>query len=135
MAKAIGLAKRERTPKLRDDLVALGFPGRIDKLPMAELSAPGSEPEWLGALYVTEGSTLGGAQIARALAKSGFPADQSRFFAAHAEANASMWICFLARLDSLAADPRSAEAAEASARAIFAGFEAWMKDWRGAASL
>jgi heme oxygenase len=135
MAQAIALSKRARTPDLRNDLVALGFLGRLDRLPVcADLPVPDAEPDWLGALYVTEGAKLGGAQIARALAKSGFPCDQFRFFAAHGKANSSMWISYLTRLDALGADPLSAEAAEASARAIFATFEIWMKDWRGAAS-
>ena len=88
----------------------------------------------MGALYVTEGSTLGGALVARALAKSGLPGDQLRFFAAHEKANPAMWITFLARLDSLAADPWFVDAAEASAIATFSALEAWMKDWRGSAS-
>jgi light-regulated signal transduction histidine kinase (bacteriophytochrome)/heme oxygenase len=136
MAQAIELAKRARTPSLRDDLNALGFSGRLDRLPVcADLPAPDAEPGWLGALYVTEGAKLGGEQIARALAKSGFPCDQFRFFAAHGKANSSMWISYLTRLDTIGADPHSAEAAEASARAFFAAFEFWMKDWRGAASV
>jgi light-regulated signal transduction histidine kinase (bacteriophytochrome)/heme oxygenase len=136
MAEAIELAKRARAPKLRSDLTALGFSGRFERLPVcASLPELDSEPDWLGALYVTEGSILGGAQIARALAKSGFPANQSRYFAAHGKANSSMWISYLARLDTLAADPRSADAAEASAHAIFAKFDFWMKDWRGSASV
>jgi light-regulated signal transduction histidine kinase (bacteriophytochrome)/heme oxygenase len=135
MAEAIDLAKRARAPDLRDDLIALGFSGRIDRLPVcANLPALDAEPDWLGALYVTEGSTIGGAQIARTLAKSGFPSDQLHYFAARGKANSSMWIAFLGRLDSLATDPLSAEAAEYSARAAFAAFEVWMKDWRGAAS-
>jgi light-regulated signal transduction histidine kinase (bacteriophytochrome)/heme oxygenase len=135
MAKAIELSKRARTPNLRSDLIALGFTGRLDRLPIcADLPAPESEAAWLGALYVTEGSTMGGAQIARALAKSGFSADQTRFFAAHGKASSSMWKSFLARLDTLAADPRSTQAAENSARAVFTAFEEWMRDWRGSAS-
>ncbi|WP_294533289.1 biliverdin-producing heme oxygenase [uncultured Rhodoblastus sp.] len=135
MAEAIDLAKRTRTPRLRDDLLALGFAGRFERLPVCDgLPAPDAEPAWLGALYVTEGSALGGAKIARALVKSGFHRDQVRFFAGHGKANASMWASFLARLDSLAADPRSEDAAEASAIAMFTAFECWMKDWRGSAS-
>ena len=135
MAKAIELSRRPRTPNLRTDLIALGFTGRLDRLPIcAEAPAPDGEPGWLGALYVTEGATMGGAQISRALAKSGFSSDQIRFFTAHGKAGAAMWRSFLARLDSVAADPRATQAAEASARAVFAAFEDWMKDWRGAAS-
>jgi heme oxygenase len=135
MAEAIALVKRARAPKLRNDLVALGFTGRFERIPICTaLPALDAEPDWLGALYVTEGSALGGAQIARALAKSGFIDDQFRFFAAHGKANGSMWNSFLARLDFLAADPRSEEAAVAAASAVFAAFECWMKDWRGSAS-
>jgi light-regulated signal transduction histidine kinase (bacteriophytochrome)/heme oxygenase len=135
MAKAIGLSKRARTPNLRSDLIVLGFTGRLDRLPICPyIPTPDTEPAWLGALYVTEGSTMGGGQIARALAKSGFSHEQTRFFAAHGKAGAAMWKSFIARLDSLSTDPRSTHAAEASARAVFAAFEEWMQDWRGAAS-
>jgi light-regulated signal transduction histidine kinase (bacteriophytochrome)/heme oxygenase len=134
MAAAIDLVRRLRAPNLRLDLLAMKFRKRLEALPVCtDLPTPRSEAEWLGALYVTEGSTLGGALIARALAKSGVPAEQLHFFAAHGKANASMWISFLARLDALSAAPQACAVAEASACDTFAAFEAWMQDWRGPA--
>ena len=133
MAAAIdACATRARARSSPDDLLAMKFRRRLERLPVcADLPAPRSEAEWLGALYVTEGSTLGGALIARALAKSGVPAEHLHFFAGHGKANASMWISFLARLDALSAAPQACAVAEAAACATFAAFEAWMQDWRG----
>jgi len=39
----------------------------------------------LGALYVTEGSTLGGTEIERALTRAGVPAARRHFFTAYGE--------------------------------------------------
>jgi len=57
-----------RAHLLARDLVDLGATGEaIASLPMAEAPALRSPGEWLGALYVREGSTLGAARLAAAL--------------------------------------------------------------------
>lgn len=132
MAEAIALPARRRSPALAEDLRALGQ-GDIEGLPVwpAPL-ALASEPQWLGALYVTEGATLGGAAISRALAEVGFDAAQRRFFEGYGAQRSPMWRRFLARLERHADDPEAAAAAQQAAKAAFSAFETWMRDWRGA---
>lgn len=63
------LEERRRLPHLEQDLRALGLsPEEIASLPAAEpLAPPRRIPEALGALYVLEGSTLGGQVLRRHL--------------------------------------------------------------------
>src|SRR5690606_31997691 len=61
---------RLKTALLADDLVRLGVPAaRLRSLPLCDAASGlcGSEAEAAGALYVLEGSTLGGRVITRAL--------------------------------------------------------------------
>ena len=131
MAQAIALPARRRSAALAEDLRALGLQD-IEALPLwpAPLALE-SEPQWLGALYVTEGATLGGAAISRALAEARFGAAQRRFFEGYGAERSPMWRSFLARLERHAEDPEAA-AAQTAAEAAFSAFEAWMRDWRGA---
>lgn len=135
MAEAIGLSARRRSEALAANLAALGFGGDPDALPLCA-PTPGlaSEPQWLGALYVTEGATLGGVEIARALTRAGYSSAQRRFFEAYGERRSAMWRALLARLERHSGDAEAAAQAEAAARAQFLAFEHWMRDWRGAAA-
>ena len=60
----IDLAERRRSAALRADLATLGLP---EAGPLAPLPPLGSAARALGCLYVVEGSTLGGRQLARGL--------------------------------------------------------------------
>lgn len=135
MAEAIALPVRARADALAQDLEALGFASDIEALPRGYPSpAPVREPQWLGALYVVEGSTLGGAHIARALERAGFSRAQRHFFEAHGEARSRMWRNLLDRLEMHADSPDAAAEAERAALDQFEAFAAWMRDWRGAAA-
>jgi heme oxygenase len=136
MAQAIALPQRARAAALAEDLRALGLAGEIEALPLcpAPLGLE-TEPQWLGALYVSEGSTLGGAAIARALAQAGFGVEQRHFFEAYGAQRSQMWRSFLARLECHAHDHVAAAEAQSAAKATFAAFERWMRDWRGAIRL
>jgi heme oxygenase (biliverdin-IX-beta and delta-forming) len=124
---------RARTPALLADLTALGLdPETIARLPLWTPSYSfASEGALLGALYVLEGSTLGGAQIARAL--EGIVGDEAadgrRFFLGHGDKRGSMWRDFLVRLESLSEDAKNSGEAIDAAVATFEGFEAWMTGW------
>jgi heme oxygenase len=122
----VDFAKRRRSLLIERDLLSLGVDQeRIDRLPLcARLRPPKDEATALGALYVVEGSTLGGAQIAVKLAR--VACDSRRFFLGYGDDNARMWRAFLNRLE-LSPDAISTVAA---ARATFEAFEIWMRDWR-----
>ena len=133
-AEAICLPARARSSDLAQDLAVLACDLNLDRLPICQdLPRPRNEAEWLGALYVTEGSTLGGAQIARALENIRPDGKGRRFFLAYGERRSEMWRLFVARLESIGDDPAAAAAAEISALRTFEEFETWMRDWRDAA--
>jgi heme oxygenase len=126
VAIGVDLAKRRRSLLIERDLISLGFDqGRIDRLPLcAGLRLPEDEASALVALYVVEGSTLGGAQIAVKLAR--VACYSRRFFLGYGDDNNRMWRAFLIRLE------RSPDAIStvAAARETFEAFEIWMRDWR-----
>jgi heme oxygenase len=133
MADAIELRARARSEALARDLESLGSASHVETLPLCEaVPSLETEPQWLGALYVTEGSTLGGAAIARALAASGFKSDQRHFFEAYGDRRSQMWRSFLARLERHAGDEAAAREAQSAAQSAFDAFETWMRDWRSA---
>lgn len=125
---------RARSSALLADLETLGLDSStIARLPLWVPSRSfASRGALLGALYVLEGSTLGGAQIARALQGviGGGAGDGRRFFLGRGDQQNSMWRDFLAQLESLSEAPReSAEAIEAAV-VTFDDFETWMEGWR-----
>jgi heme oxygenase (biliverdin-IX-beta and delta-forming) len=125
---------RARSPALLADLETLGLDARtIARLPLWVPSRSfASKGALLGALYVLEGSTLGGAKIARALQGviGGEAGDGRCFFLGRGDQQSSMWREFLARLEALSESPEeSAEAIEAAV-VTFDDFETWMEGWR-----
>jgi heme oxygenase len=132
LAHELDLAERGRAALIAEDLAGLGAaPAHIAALPLCgDMPPMRSAGDCLGALYVAEGSTLGGQLIARALGDA--VGDNRRFFLGHGGEHSRLWRRFLARLESLDAEPAEAAAAERSALAAFAAFERWMAPWRGA---
>lgn len=85
---------RRRPSILLDDLMILGHPPKsIDICP--RLPSIESVPHAFGAMYVLEGSTMGGKIIAKKLIENtGLPEICFRFFSAYGEYNAQMWGLF-----------------------------------------
>jgi len=131
-AKAIELPARARAGLIVEDLFALGAAReRIDALPRCEELPPlRGEGDRLGALYVVEGSTLGGAFIAKSLAASA--ANAHRFFSGHGAGHGRLWRNLVKALDRLDDVPDEADFAERAALSTFAAFERWMTNWEGA---
>ncbi len=130
---APGLGNRRRAAMIEADLLTLGLSrAAIARLPICNsIYRPSSKPAFLGALYVIEGSTLGGAQLARALAPLFDGAREGRrFFLGYGANNGSMWRAFLEQLDVLSGDPGAEDEAIASAVATFNDFDAWINGWR-----
>lgn len=114
---------RRRLAKIDADLAHLG----LDASAVAALPAParprfdGPAPA-LGALYVLEGSTLGGRVIGRRIAAlHGLDVDGLAYYRAHGPATGPMWAAFRDRLETVADAAALTEAAVAT-------FEA-MRDW------
>ncbi|MBG0811977.1 biliverdin-producing heme oxygenase [Methylosinus sp. H3A] len=116
-----------RAHLLARDLVDLGAMGEaIAILPMAEAPALRSPGEWLGALYVREGSTLGAMRLAAALDPllgDGNP--RGRRFLSGGDAEGWRQCC--AALEAGAARGLLPEIVE-GARASFHALERWLAD-------
>ncbi|RDE05481.1 biliverdin-producing heme oxygenase [Sphingomonas aracearum] len=104
-------AARRRAPLLRADLADLGM--AADELPPPSLTG---EAAILGAIYVLEGSRLGGAYLVR-----GVPLSLPRRFLS-APAAPGSWRALQAHLDARLADDAALEAAITAADTIFACF-------------
>jgi len=114
----IDWAERRRTAALILDLQDLG------QTVTAEASVPpmGGEAWQFGALYVLEGSRLGGALLLRRARKnSDVRVQQATRYLDHGSGR-HFWQSFLARLEDSAAVARAHEEAVAGARAIFSLF-------------
>lgn len=131
----IDLVGRRRAEAIERDLITLGVDARtIRATPSCpDVSLPESKAAFMGALYVVEGSTLGGVQLARALdpVLGKDSRDGRAFFSGYGKRNGAMWKEFLAELDACATcdERRIPEIIEGATR-TFATFEKWMQGWR-----
>ncbi|GAB3588629.1 biliverdin-producing heme oxygenase [Hymenobacter daeguensis] len=115
------LAQRYRAPLILEDLAHLGFPAEP---PLCNTMPPlGTRAQLLGAMYVMEGSTLGGQVIARQLDKAGISAHA--FFTGRAERTGPLWKSFCQLLGEAATDADQA-AIVASAILTFQTLSAWL---------
>ncbi len=126
------LAERWKLPLLREDLLALGH----DEASLARLpalahppSVPGV-PEALGALYVLEGSTLGGQIILRQLVRhfEGQSVGRFAFFRAYGDAVGPMWKSFGEAALRICPEPTQAPRVIQGAQDAFETFEARFRE-------
>jgi heme oxygenase len=82
-----------------------------------------SWPQLLGAMYVLEGSTLGGQVLARQLAKAGIA--QRAYFTGYGERTGSLWKAFCQLLAQEATPANEAEIVQ-SASLTFQHLSAWL---------
>ncbi|MGI4862680.1 MAG: biliverdin-producing heme oxygenase [Janthinobacterium lividum] len=82
-----------------------------------------SWPQLLGAMYVVEGSTLGGQVITRQLAKANIP--QRLYFSGYGEQTGPMWKAFCQLLTQEATPENEAEIVQ-SASLTFQKLDAWL---------
>jgi heme oxygenase len=80
-------------------------------------------PQLLGAMYVIEGSTLGGQVIARQLAKANIPLRS--YFSGYAERTGPLWKVFCQLLNQEATPENEAEIVQ-SASLTFQKLDAWL---------
>lgn len=132
------LAPRRRLALLAADLQHLGLgPDAVDALPLPALN--GRDGPVLrgpaaatGALYVLEGSTLGGKVIGRHIADlHGLSGAGLTYYRAHGAGAGSMWAAFRARLELFADDPEAEAVLTAAAVTTFAAMRAWLSPGPG----
>lgn len=89
------LHERRKAASILHDLQQIGQP--TENLFLCQtLPAINNKAQAFGALYVLEGSTLGGKQIAKMLAKNeAIPEGATRFFSGYGEQTGSRWKAFL----------------------------------------
>jgi heme oxygenase len=114
------LDQRYRTPLILEDLARLGFPAEP---PLCIAMPPlHTQAQLLGAMYVMEGSTLGGQVIARQLDKAGIAAHA--FFTGRAERTGPLWKAFCQLLGEAANEDQAAVVA--SAILTFQSLSEWL---------
>jgi len=122
--------QRRKAIALASDLRALGYAqAKIEQLPCCEqLPALESLPAALGALYVTEGATLGGQLIRRHL-KRKLSIDEDSgcaFFASYGDKVGPMWQDFRALVERYAGDHSAEDEIVAAVVETYATFDAWL---------
>lgn len=128
----LDFAERRKAARIATDLAALGWaPDAITNLPVCEtLPALRSLGEAWGALYVLEGSTLGGVTILRVLGpRLGLtPESGLSFLVGHGERTGVQWKAFLAALDRFAARTGDEDGVVAGACATFEALIRWLEE-------
>lgn len=115
-------SERRNSSYIKKDIEELGF--TTEELPAAQAPQIDTAAKALGALYVLEGSIMGGSIIVQMLAKGGITEGVS-FFSGYGEATGQMWGTFTAVLNNAAAAAESdQEAAIQTANATFSQFAA-----------
>ena len=123
----VDLLVREKAPRLRQDLRALGTSeSELAEIPTCpEVPSVEGFDRFLGCLYVLEGATLGGQIIARHLHKH-LAIDASSggsFFHAHGAETGAVWRAFVARLER---EEPPFDGAVAAAVETFECLERWL---------
>lgn len=117
---------RWKTPMLQSDLEVLSS-GKLERLPEAGVFVPKSEAEWIGAIYVLEGSTLGGQIISRRIEER-LPLSHGRgysFFRSYGERVGSMWNEFRQFAHKTVSSDKS-ETTVAAADRTFSALHRWL---------
>lgn len=112
-------ADRRNSSHIKADIEALG--ATTDRVPHAEAPAIADVQEALGALYVLEGSIMGGSIIVKMLEKLGVTQGVS-FFSGYGEQTGQKWGVFTAVLNAHANSDEEQRRAVESAIATFAQF-------------
>lgn len=112
-------AQRRNSAYLRQDIEALG--GQLTDLPAASAPVVTNALEAMSALYVLEGSIMGGPYIVQMLRKYGMEKGFS-FFSGYGAHSGVMWSAFVSALDGLAQSAEQREAAIGKASETFRQF-------------
>lgn len=110
---------RRNSSYLKQDIEELGL--TVDELPAATAPEVTNTLQALGALYVMEGSVMGGPIIVKMLEKFGITKGVS-FFSGYGEATGQMWGKFVAVLNAQANNNAEAQQAIAAANDTFSNF-------------
>jgi len=130
LSAELDLPARRRAPLLVSDLSVLGLDA--GRLPLCHALPPLGDPaQALGALYVVEGSTLGGRALAPRVGEAlGLGPEQgAAFLHGRGARTLTMWKTFCAHVEALAAgEPQQVPAMVDAARDCFERLRRWFKE-------
>ncbi|MFD2969032.1 biliverdin-producing heme oxygenase [Sphingobacterium bambusae] len=112
-------SERRNSSYIKQDIEELG--GSVDELPATTAPTVSNALEALSALYVLEGSIMGGPYIVQMLNKYGISSGTS-FFSGYGEDTGKMWATFTAVLNAYGEDPATHDNAIAIANETFSKF-------------
>lgn len=112
-------AQRRNSSYIKNDIEALG--SHTNDLPATTVPEITNTIQALGALYVMEGSIMGGSIIVKMLEKAGINEGVS-FFSGYGEATGQMWGVFTGVMNSHATTPEAEAQAIETANATFSHF-------------
>ncbi|QQL49758.1 biliverdin-producing heme oxygenase [Mucilaginibacter ginkgonis] len=115
---------RRKTDAIADDIASLGGTP-VQEATGADLPLIDDTAKAFGALYVIEGSTLGGSIISKMISSKLGLQNGLSFFNGYGEASHKMWGIFKAALNNL--PENDGQEIIRSANDTFAGFDAWIK--------
>ncbi|TKC09881.1 biliverdin-producing heme oxygenase [Pedobacter polaris] len=115
----IDLSSRRDSSFIARDITELG--GNLDNLPAVVVPEINNLAQAMGAMYVIEGSVLGGPYIVKMLARLGIVNGVS-FFSGYGAATGERWKEFVTALNSLS-DPLAQQQAIFTAKETFANFQ------------
>lgn len=120
---------RVKTPLLEQDIRNLGGePARVAPAPASALPAFSSSDELLGALYVVEGSTLGGQVLSKNLSeKLHLNDEQTSFYSSYGVSTGQKWAEFLAFLKAQNGDSAKNARVLEGARETFRSLRLWLE--------
>ncbi|MDR6781487.1 heme oxygenase [Pedobacter africanus] len=113
--------ERRNSSYLKKDIEELG--ANVNELPLVKAPEISNTIQALGALYVMEGSIMGGPIIVKMLEKFGITSGIS-FFSGYGEATGQMWGNFIAIMNAQAGDAIEEQQAIDAANATFSNFGA-----------
>ncbi|QNL48603.1 biliverdin-producing heme oxygenase [Olivibacter sp. SDN3] len=112
--------ERRDSSYLKRDIEALV--GRVDALPEVRIPSMSDVLEAMGALYVMEGSIMGGSIIVKMLEKNGI-VDGISFFSGYGETTGQKWAVFTAVLNNIAKSEEDETKVIDTANQTFSCFE------------
>ncbi len=122
-------ADRRKTLSIKNDILAFG--GEVpEKAGAARLPEIGNVLQAFGALYVIEGSTLGGQYISKMISKQLDLSGSAgiSFFESYGDDTMDMWNRFKTVLEQQSATQDDADVITAAANETFARFSLWMEN-------
>lgn len=122
------IGNRRKTALLEKDLELLGMDHTaIGQIPLCAMATDLSAAQAMGMLYVIEGSTLGGAVIARHIQKTlGIDAGNgAAYFQPYGQQAGSYWKAFVGHMVSFALEQKKEQELIAAATATFKEIHDW----------